>query len=629
MHIPDGYLSPSTCAGLYAAAAPFWYVALQRLKKALNTRMIPLLSVFAAFSFVIMMFNLPLPGGTTGHAVGMAIATIVVGPWASMVAISVALLIQAVFFGDGGITAIGANCFNMAIAGSLVAYLVYRIIGFRAAITSARRIVAAGLAGYAAINVAALLAAIEFGIQPLFFHDPSGAPLYAPYPLTVSIPAMMIGHLTLAGFAELFISAGIVTYLQRTDPGLLRSTAPDAVDEPPAVDVRTQHVLTVRKLWLALAMLLILTPLGLIAVGSAWGEWTVQDFTDAQARQHMANASGNQSPPNQAPKGLERLSALWTAPVSRYSPAWIRNASLGYLISATLGVALIIALAWGVSRLLAHTRSRRRMTFVEKTARHLLRAMQHALFAEEMARSEGVLQRLDARVKLVGLGAMIIASIAIHRIWGLAAILAAGLLLAVLSHIPLRTLLQRVWIPVLFFTGLIALPAVFLTPGQPVYHVPWLRWPVTVQGLHSAAFLLLRAETAVTLSVILILTTFWTRILRALRVLHTPMVLVVILGMTYRYIFLLLRTAQEMFEAREVRVIGTLLPADRRRLASASAGVLLGKSLQLSGEVHLAMQARGFRGEIHLLDELPLRASDWLQLGAFGAFAATAVWLGR
>jgi cobalt/nickel transport system permease protein len=120
MHIPDGYLSPTTCAALYAAAAPFWCVALGRLKRALTTRLIPLVSVFGAFSFVIMMFNLPLPGGTTGHAAGMGIAAIVLGPWAAMVAISMALAIQAVFFGDGGLTALGANCFNMAIAGSLV-----------------------------------------------------------------------------------------------------------------------------------------------------------------------------------------------------------------------------------------------------------------------------------------------------------------------------------------------------------------------------------------------------------------------------------------------------------------------------------------------------------------------------
>src|SRR5436190_15998751 len=140
MHIPDGYLSPATCAALYAGSAPFWYVALQRMKKALHTRLVPLVSLMAAFSFVIMMFNLPLPGGTTGHAVGVGLAAVVLGPWAAMLAVSMALIIQAIFFGDGGITAIGANCFNMAIVGSLVSYAVYRMIAGRSAITSARRV---------------------------------------------------------------------------------------------------------------------------------------------------------------------------------------------------------------------------------------------------------------------------------------------------------------------------------------------------------------------------------------------------------------------------------------------------------------------------------------------------------
>src|SRR5271155_3737321 len=185
MHIPDGYLSPSTCAALYAGSTPFWYVSLQKMKRRLNTQAVPLLSVFAAFSFVIMMFNLPLPGGTTGHAVGVGIAAIVLGPWGSILAISVALVIQALFFGDGGITAIGANCFNMAIAGSLVAYCVYRLLTGKAPLLSGRRVIAAGAAGYAAINVSALLAAIEFGIQPLLYKDASGAPLYCPYPLHI------------------------------------------------------------------------------------------------------------------------------------------------------------------------------------------------------------------------------------------------------------------------------------------------------------------------------------------------------------------------------------------------------------------------------------------------------------
>ena len=189
-------------------------------------RLVPLLSVMAALSFVVMMFNLPLPGGTTGHAVGVGIATIILGPWASILAISIALAIQAVFFGDGGITTLGANCFNMAIVGSLVAYAVYRLASGRVALTSSRRVVAAALAGYMAINASAFCAAVEFGIQPLFFKDASGAPLYAPYPLSIAIPAMMIGHLTFAGLAELVLAAGVVAYFQRTNPSLLKVTAP-------------------------------------------------------------------------------------------------------------------------------------------------------------------------------------------------------------------------------------------------------------------------------------------------------------------------------------------------------------------------------------------------------------------
>ncbi len=225
MHIPDGYLSPSTCAVLYAAAIAGWYSALKRLKRMLLNRVIPLISVFAAFSFVVMMFNLPLPGGTTGHALGVTISAIVLGPSGSILAISIALAIQALFFGDGGISTLGANCFNMAIVASLVAYGSYRGIAAGAGIVSRRRVVAAAIAGYLAVNAAALIAAIEFGIQPALFHDARGMPLYAPYPLSIAVPAMMIGHLTLAGVAEAVISAGLVAYLQAADPALLRNTA--------------------------------------------------------------------------------------------------------------------------------------------------------------------------------------------------------------------------------------------------------------------------------------------------------------------------------------------------------------------------------------------------------------------
>jgi cobalt/nickel transport system permease protein len=325
MHIPDGYLSPATCAAMYAASAPFWYVAVRRLKRMIANRLIPLLSVFAAFSFVVMMFNLPLPGGTTGHAVGVGIAAIVLGPWASILAISIALLIQALFFGDGGITALGANCFNMAVAGSLVAYAAYRLLAGTAAITSRRRVVAAAVAGYLSLNVAALLTAIEFGIQPMFFKDASGAPLYAPYPLSVAIPAMMIGHLTVAGMAELILTAGLVAWLARSHPSLLHATAPGASGAEEAAAAGWQ---VVRPLLIGLVTLMLVTPLGILAVGAAWGEWSPSAFPDPAL-----------------PQGLGRLASVWTAPFPDYAPPFLHNASFGYMLSALFGAGLILLAA--------------------------------------------------------------------------------------------------------------------------------------------------------------------------------------------------------------------------------------------------------------------------------------------
>jgi cobalt/nickel transport system permease protein len=221
MHIPDGYLGPYTYIGFWVVMIPVWYYAGKKLSADLKSRQVPLLALAAAFSFVIMMFNLPIPGGSTGHAVGGAIIAIVIGPWASVISISVALVLQALMFGDGGITAIAANCFNMAVAMPFCAYYIYKFVSGGSEITSSRRVIAAALSGYISLAFAATLTGFEFGIQPLLHTGPNGLPLYMPYPLSVAVPAMVLEHILGFGFVEAIVTALIFAYIQKTDTSIL------------------------------------------------------------------------------------------------------------------------------------------------------------------------------------------------------------------------------------------------------------------------------------------------------------------------------------------------------------------------------------------------------------------------
>lgn len=221
MHIPDGYLGPQTYGVAYGVMVPIWALASKIVRRTLKQRQVPFLALGAAFSFVIMMFNIPIPGGSTGHAVGGVIVAILLGPWAAVIAISIALVIQALLFGDGGITAIGANCFNMAFVMPMVGYLVYRLIGKGAAATSSRRWIGGAVAGYIGLNVAAVTTAVMFGLQPLLAKGPDGRPLYFPYPLKVALPVMAAQHLLFFGFIEAVLTGLLVIYFQRTEPSML------------------------------------------------------------------------------------------------------------------------------------------------------------------------------------------------------------------------------------------------------------------------------------------------------------------------------------------------------------------------------------------------------------------------
>jgi cobalt/nickel transport system permease protein len=267
--------------------------------------------------------------------------------------------------------------------------------------------------------------------------------------------------------------------------------------------------------------------------------------------------------------------------------------------------------------------------FFERNIKGLHAAMERALYAENHTSAGGLLQQIDPRVKVAGLFALIVAAALASRLWTLVAILAAATLLAALSRISPRLLATRVWAAAFVFSAAISIPAIFLTPGAELWRSPNGVLAITTPGLRTAAFLILRVESSATLALLLIFTTPWMHVLKALRVLRAPVLVVVILGMTCRYILLLLETAHELFEARKSRTVGSLDPGDRRRMAISAAGVLLNRTLQLSGDVYLAMQSRGFRGEVYLLDDFQMKPRDWAAAAAFAILTIAAIWAGR
>ena len=265
---------------------------------------------------------------------------------------------------------------------------------------------------------------------------------------------------------------------------------------------------------------------------------------------------------------------------------------------------------------------------IEHTLADISHTLEQSLFAEEIARQRGLLQSLDPRVKVVSMIALLIAVGLSRSIPVIVGLYFVALMLAWSSRVPMGFFIKRVWLFMPFFTGIIALPALFITPGPALVQLP-LGLTITRTGALTALFLLLRVSTSVSLAILLVLTTPWNTVLKALGVLRVPDVFVLILGMTYRYIYLLLHSLNDMFLSRKSRVVGRLSGVEERRLIAASAGALLGKSLQLSGEVYLAMQSRGFRGYPRTMDTFKMKPLDWTCLAMMAIITAAAIWLGR
>lgn len=261
---------------------------------------------------------------------------------------------------------------------------------------------------------------------------------------------------------------------------------------------------------------------------------------------------------------------------------------------------------------------RRKGSYVEKTLNGAAGLLRQVMFGDDVAARRGLLQRIDPRVKFIGVVVLLVAAGLARNIPTLLAMYGLTLVLAAASGLPIGFFIKRVWLFVPIFTGVIVLPATLsvVTGGHVVLTLwHWHGHPegFTGQGLTSAALVISRVAVSISLVVLLTLTTPWVRLLAALRSVGVPRIFILIIGMAYRYVFLLLNTVTDMYEARKSRTIGaTAHDRGARAFLGASGGALFGKAHQLSEEVHQAMTARGYRGDARSLQRFALTRFDVL-----------------
>jgi cobalt ECF transporter T component CbiQ len=274
---------------------------------------------------------------------------------------------------------------------------------------------------------------------------------------------------------------------------------------------------------------------------------------------------------------------------------------------------------------------RRKGSYVQKTLTGGADLLRQVMFSDETSAAPGLLQRLDPRAKLIGLLGLVLAGAFLRTIPALLVLYLLTLGLAAASRLSVRFFLKRVWLFVPIFTGIVLIPATLsvVTGGDVVLTLwHWHGHPegFTSQGLTSAALVVCRVASSISLVVLLALSTPWTRLLAALRTLGVPRMFILVIGMAYRYLFLLLGSVTDMYEARASRTIGAEKhDSSARAFVAASAGALLGRTMAMSEEVHQAMTARGYRGNARVLAQPRPGAVDLVFVLAAGVVAVALI----
>jgi cobalt ECF transporter T component CbiQ/cobalamin biosynthesis protein CbiM len=400
LHIMDGLMSPAVWISGWVLMLPILAYALHKVNRSVDERTIPFIALLAAAIFVAQMVNFPVLGGTSGHLLGAALATFLVGPMLSIVLLTVVLTMQ-LMFGDGGVTAYGLNVLNMAIIGSLSAWLVLSLV------PKEKRVLALPFAAWASVFLAATACAIELSLSYV-----PGEYGVAPW---IAFPSMLASH-ALIGIGEAIITTGVVVYLAKVSPGMLhlRNGGPAAITNLRRRDYAKAGAITIAVFAVALV--------GFFLFASAY--------------------------PDGLEKVLETVGFQEGAPVFQ-SPLNYGDDYLTVLLAGVIGFAAIILLVFLFFRLLRGVTSASFAGITEVD--------RYALSSK--------LVGFDPRVKVVCTIALVVTLALLTSLIAVVIVLAFVLSLIAISRVPLRQILaiMLVALPFVLFASLMML--FFSGPG--------------------------------------------------------------------------------------------------------------------------------------------------------------------
>ncbi|MFX1250715.1 MAG: energy-coupling factor ABC transporter permease [Promethearchaeota archaeon] len=568
MHIPDGWLDPAFILLTWTATLLMIVISLQKLRNIEGERL-SRMAILGGVIFAAQMLNFPIVGGTSGHFLGGALATLIVGPWAAFLVMAVVLLMQALLFADGGILALGANIFNMAVVGVFITYIIsrYTIMGFDPKKNRLRYYGGAFLGAFLSVVGASIFAAIELGI-PILNSEPV-------VPLSVSLPLIVFYHI-LIGFGEGLITVGIIHYLSAIEfDSLLEMKTPATNLEIITTRKRDRALIGVTAI---ISFLILLSPFadpnpdGLESVAGQYGA-SGGSFLDLGFLTSYGSSGSF----------LYRL---------------LPNPVLTTILSAIIGIVVILIIFLGVWYVINQRSQQKHQNYDSFSGDTVPTRSSTDTYISELDSSQQRWRIIDVRSKIIATFLVVLSCSLMVELTQVLWFIPIFFLF-VLIYRPKKTFLIHI-LGVLPIIGSLTLLAFLSFSKSPIVYSGLLY--VTVHDNVSFALFSGFRSLLIALFVLMLIASeeSFFEVVYGLDDLKVPTLITSLTFFIYRYFFLLKEELERTLEARSNRLYGEKLHMNwsSLKLVGNIIGGLLARSFQRAGNIAETLSARGFTGEL-------------------------------